>query len=101
ADLKRAPDRNGSKILALREEGAETQRAASTLQIPSTPPAAEQARTPLQTPLPVDAARMVLGTVRSGGLIDAAGHLVVVGDVNAGAELRAGGNIVVMGVLRG
>ena len=102
AHLKAVTDRYEIKIAALRAERQEIQQAASNLQIPVTAPMlAGDSRTPLQTPLPLDAARMVLGTVRSGALIDAAGHLCVIGDVNAGAELRASGNIVVMGTLRG
>jgi septum site-determining protein MinC len=39
--------------------------------------------------------------VRSGGILDHPGNLVVVGDVNPGAEVRAEGNIVILGRLRG
>jgi septum site-determining protein MinC len=41
------------------------------------------------------------GTVRSGGLIDFEGNVVVIGDVNPGGEVIATGNVVVMGSLRG
>jgi septum site-determining protein MinC len=39
--------------------------------------------------------------VRSGVILDHAGHVIVFGDVNPGAEVRATGNIVVLGRLRG
>jgi septum site-determining protein MinC len=45
--------------------------------------------------------RLVVGPVRSGVILDHAGHLVVFGDVNPGAEVRAAGNIIVLGRLRG
>ena len=45
--------------------------------------------------------RLVVGPVRSGVILDHAGHLVVFGDVNPGAEVRAKGNILVLGRLRG
>ncbi|MEB3298881.1 MAG: septum site-determining protein MinC [Candidatus Sericytochromatia bacterium] len=45
--------------------------------------------------------RYVKGTVRSGQVMIAEGHLVIMGDVNAGAEVRAGGDILVFGTLRG
>jgi septum formation inhibitor MinC len=45
--------------------------------------------------------RLVVGPVRSGRIVDHAGHLIVVGDVNPGAEVRAGGSIIVLGRLRG
>jgi septum formation inhibitor MinC len=46
-------------------------------------------------------ARIVIGPVRSGMIVDHPGHLVVVGDVNPGAEVRAEGSIIVLGRLRG
>ncbi len=49
----------------------------------------------------VPVARYLKGTVRSGMVVEAPGHLVILGDVNAGAEVRAGGDIVVFGTLRG
>ena len=39
--------------------------------------------------------------MRSGVILDHAGHVIVFGDVNPGAEVRATGNIVVLGRLRG
>lgn len=45
--------------------------------------------------------RIVVGPVRSGVILEHAGHLIVFGDVNPGAEVRAEGNIVVLGRLRG
>ena len=45
--------------------------------------------------------RLVVGPVRSGVILDHAGHLIVFGDVNPGAEVRAEGNIVVLGRMRG
>lgn len=46
-------------------------------------------------------ARLVVGPVRSGVILDHTGHLIVFGDVNPGAEVRATGNIIVLGRLRG
>ncbi len=48
-----------------------------------------------------DGTRLVIGPVRSGVILDHAGHLIVFGDVNPGAEVRATGNIIVLGRLRG
>ena len=45
--------------------------------------------------------RLVVGPVRSGMIVDHAGHLIVLGDVNPGAEVRAEGSIIVLGRLRG
>jgi septum formation inhibitor MinC len=47
------------------------------------------------------APRLVIGPVRSGMIVDHAGHLIVIGDVNPGAEVRAEGSIIVLGRLRG
>ncbi len=41
------------------------------------------------------------GTLRSGNVLEATGHIVLLGDANAGSELIARGNILVMGALRG
>ena len=51
--------------------------------------------------LPIEGARLFVGPVRSGVILDHLGHLIVFGDVNPGAEVRATGNIVVLGRLRG
>jgi septum site-determining protein MinC len=53
----------------------------------------------LQTVAP--GARLVLGPVRSGVILEHTGHVIVFGDVNPGAEVRAEGNIIVLGRLRG
>jgi len=45
--------------------------------------------------------RLVMGPVRSGVIVDHAGHVIVMGDVNPGAEVRAEGSIIVLGRLRG
>ena len=47
------------------------------------------------------APKMVTGPIRSGCILESAGHLIVIGDVNPGAEVRAAGSIVVLGRLRG
>ncbi len=44
---------------------------------------------------------LVRRTLRSGYLMQHAGHVVVVGDVNPGAQVIAGGDVVVWGKLRG
>src|SRR5262249_54919951 len=46
-------------------------------------------------------ARLVVGPVRSGRIVDHPGHVIVIGDVNPGAEVRAEGSIIVLGRLRG
>jgi septum site-determining protein MinC len=46
-------------------------------------------------------ARLVVGPVRSGVILEHTGHVIVFGDVNPGAEVRAVGNIIVLGRLRG
>jgi len=51
-------------------------------------------------PLP-EKTRVIMGPVRSGVILDHAGHIVIFGDVNPGAEVRAEGNIVVLGRLKG
>jgi septum site-determining protein MinC len=40
-------------------------------------------------------------TIRSGGLVESTGSLIVLGDVNAGAELIAEDDIIIIGALRG
>jgi septum formation inhibitor MinC len=45
--------------------------------------------------------RLVVGPVRSGVIVDHAGHVIIIGDVNPGAEVRAEGSILVLGRLRG
>ena len=68
----------------------------------------ETSVTPTQpNPVPVDAppvqgdSLLIQRTLRSGQVVDHAGHVVVIGDVNPGAEIRAGGSVVVWGRLRG
>jgi len=46
-------------------------------------------------------ARLVIGPVRSGVIVDHPGHVIVIGDVNPCAEVRAKGSIIVLGRLRG
>jgi septum site-determining protein MinC len=46
-------------------------------------------------------ARLVVGPVRSGVIVDHPGHVIVLGDVNPGAEVRAEGSIIVLGRMRG
>jgi len=115
AHLKAVTDRYQIKIASLRSDREDIHPAAANLQIPVIPvaapvgPAAVPPGPGPAAPAPgaaaaevsADGARMMVGPVRSGGLLEAPGHMTVVGDVNAGAELRAGGNIVVMGALRG
>jgi septum site-determining protein MinC len=45
--------------------------------------------------------RLVIGPLRSGTIVEHAGHLIVLGDVNPGAEVRAEGSIIVLGRMRG
>jgi len=46
-------------------------------------------------------ARLVVGPVRSGVILEHTGHIIIFGDINPGAEVRAEGNIIVLGRLRG
>lgn len=55
----------------------------------------------LPMPAPPEKARLLIGPLRSGVILDHPGHIVIFGDVNPGAEVRAEGNIVVLGRLRG
>jgi len=71
-------------------------------------PAPSAPAAPVTTPEPepelaaaAPGARLVIGPVRSGVILEHRGHLVIFGDVNPGAEVRAEGNIVVLGRLRG
>jgi len=66
------------------------------------PPPPDPEPQPLH-PLPIgwEGPRVLVGPVRSGVTLDAAGDLVILGDVNPGAEINARGNIIVLGRLRG
>lgn len=66
------------------------------------PPPPDPEPQPLH-PLPTgwEGPRVLVGPVRSGVTLDAAGDLVILGDVNPGAEINARGNIIVLGRLRG
>jgi septum site-determining protein MinC len=76
--------------------------AASTPAPVATPPVPiEQIELDLEAEPDMFPTRVVVGPVRSGVILEHAGHLVVFGDVNPGAEVRAEGNIVVLGRLRG
>lgn len=77
--------------------------AAPVIAAPAPAPAAAPAAAP---PTTTDEAsppgpRLVIGPVRSGAIVDHAGHVIVIGDVNPGAEVRATGSIIVLGRLRG
>ncbi len=52
----------------------------------------------LQAP---DAAKIIIGPVRSGCILEATEHIVIVGDVNPGAEVTSIGAIIVLGRMRG
>jgi septum site-determining protein MinC len=108
AHLKAIVDRYGVRIVELRSARAEVREAAGNLQIPVGAKAgaapASAPRSAGAEPAPgevAEGARLCVGPVRSGVVLEAPGHLVVVGDVNPGAEVRAGKSIVVMGALRG
>jgi septum site-determining protein MinC len=78
-------------------------------------PSADIGEAPTQTAVPLQlaataeieletvapGARLVVGPVRSGVILEHTGHIIVFGDVNPGAEVRAEGNIIVLGRLRG
>jgi len=89
---------------ALRSLEAEAQLEPPAPPAPVPLPVAVAASAPVaavEPELPVDGARVVVGPIRSGVILEHAGHVVVFGDVNPGAEVRAEGNIVVLGRLRG
>lgn len=73
--------------------GDEPTQTADPLQLAAT------AEIELETVAP--GARLVIGPVRSGVILEHTGHIIVFGDVNPGGEVRAQGNIIVLGRLRG
>jgi septum site-determining protein MinC len=75
------------------ELGDEPTQTAIPLQLAAT------AEIELETVAP--GARLVVGPVRSGVILEHTGHVIVFGDVNPGGEVRAEGNIIVLGRLRG
>lgn len=44
---------------------------------------------------------IIARTIRSGGLVESTGSVIILGDVNAGAEIVAEDDIIVIGTLRG
>lgn len=56
---------------------------------------------PASQDMPTDAAKWVIGPLRSGVKVTHQGNIVILGDVNPGAEIIAGGNVIVWGRLRG
>ncbi len=44
---------------------------------------------------------LIQRTLRSGQVVQHAGHITIIGDVNPGAEVKAGGSVIVWGKLRG
>ncbi|MEB3204982.1 MAG: septum site-determining protein MinC [Candidatus Sericytochromatia bacterium] len=85
-------------IAAARDEVREAIGAAGLEALAELEPAVLRAEPEVPPP---PAPKYVKGTVRSGQVLEADGHLIIMGDVNAGAELRAGGDIMVFGTLRG
>ncbi len=73
---------------------AKTKKAKATAAAEKTPKAPEPHADTADT-------QVLRGTLRSGRVVEALGHLVVLGDVHVGAELRAAGDIVVWGELKG
>lgn len=65
------------------------------------PPAPAPAAPPIAVEALAPGARLFLGPVRSGVILEHTGHLIIFGDVNPGADVRAEGNIIVLGRLRG
>ncbi len=56
---------------------------------------------PAAQPIPIEGAKVVETTLRSGQRIAHGGSVVILGDVNPGAEVLAGESVVVWGRLRG
>lgn len=54
-----------------------------------------------ETPQPAGNSILIQRTLRSGQVLQHAGHIIIIGDVNPGAEIKAGGSVVVWGKLRG
>ncbi len=90
---------NGITLWAVVSEATDTRTATRRLGLETTLPSELEKRSSLEAEL--DQAVLVRRTLRSGQLVQHAGHVVVIGDVNPGAEVVAGGNIVVWGRLRG
>jgi septum formation inhibitor MinC len=94
---------------AVTDTAVTTPAAASAAGISAAIPAAEGAAvTSAATALAIDlvgtvppGARLVIGPVRSGVIVDHPGHVIVIGDVNPCAEVRADGSIIVLGRMRG
>lgn len=90
---------NGITLWAVVSEATDTRAAARRLGLETTLRSELEKRSSLEDEF--DEAVLVRRTLRSGQLVQHAGHVVVIGDVNPGAEIVAGGNIVVWGRLRG
>ncbi len=74
---------------------------AAPVAVPAAVPAAAPASAAAVAEALAPGARLVIGPVRSGVILEHTGHLIIFGDVNPGAEVRATGNIVVLGRLKG
>jgi septum site-determining protein MinC len=89
-----------ASLMTMLDKPAPSVPAATAAPAPApTPVAATDIEPELEAAVP--GARLVIGPVRSGVILEHRGHLVIFGDVNPGAEVRAEGNIVVLGRLRG
>lgn len=61
----------------------------------------KQQKQGVMLPQPGEAALLVRKTLRSGVMVEYAGHVVVIGDVNPGAQIIASGDVIIWGKLRG
>lgn len=93
APIEAVTSRFGVRIVAVRcgDDAPPRRRATTAESAPPAEPVAEAALPP----------KMLVGPIRSGCVLEIAGHLIVFGDVNPSAEIRATGSIVVLGRLRG
>lgn len=102
----------GMELWAILSDHPQTQMAAQDLKLGTRIPgsgaelAGSQQRaalTPPPSPMPLEGegGLLIRGALRSGRVVENAGHVVVIGDVNPGAEIIAGGDVVVWGKLRG
>lgn len=85
----------GPDVSALAMEAERPVAKAKPVAPQAAPPVAEASNSEALAP------KMIVGPVRSGCILEVAGHLIILGDVNPGAEVRATGSIVVLGRLRG
>ncbi len=97
----RLVERFGMTLWAVQADHTETKAAARSLGLETSVRPARIAATPEPAELGEMSGIVVRRTLRSGQVIQHAGHITLVGDVNPGAEVVAAGDVFVWGKLRG